>query len=639
MSEDKSKKPLLADLKKLRQRVADLEAREIKRVQAEEALKQSEEYSSTILNHSPNPILVANPDTSIRYVNPALEKLTGYSMVELVGQKAPYPWWTEEALAKLKRDFKEALTREVKDFEQLFKKKSGERFWVEITMTPIKTNGEFKYYLASWVDITERRRAEEALHLRAHLLNEATDSIIATDLDGNLIYMNEVTCRTRGYSKEEMLHMNLKQLVPPETADAVEEKIRRVKEEGTIVLESAHLRKDGSVFPVEASARIVNLGDQTTILFVIRDITERKQAEEVLRESEERYRALLELGEGIGEAVVMLQDDERGRGMHVYASDKWALITGYSKDELLNMSLFDLVHPDAREETRERYERRLQGEVLPGLYEVIIIRKDGSNVPVEGTYAHSSYKGKLAIVGYIRDISERKKMEEQLIVTDRLASIGELASGVAHELNNPLTGIIGFSELLLKKNIAEEIKEDLKIINREAQRTALVVRNLLTFARRHETSKEPVDINQAIQSVLDLRAYEQKVHNIEVVANFDPNLPKTTADLFRLQQVFINIIINAEHFMTEAHGKGTLTITTESDGDVIRASFADDGPGIREENIRHLFDPFFTTKEVGKGTGLGLSICHGIVTEHGGQIYAESESKKGATFTLELPVK
>jgi len=433
--------------------------------------------------------------------------------------------------------------------------------------------------------------------------------------------------------------MNMKQLVPPELAGVVEERLRRVKKEGIIVIESEHIRKDGSVFPVESTARTINTEDRLIVLSVIRDITERRQVEEALRESEERYRALLELGERTGEAVVMLQDDERGRGMHVYASDEWALITGYSRDELLNMSLFDLVHPDAREEARKRHERRMRGEVLRGLYEVTIIRKNGSKVPVEGTYAYSSYKGESANVGYIRDISERRKMEEQLVVTDRLASIGELASGVAHELNNPLTGIIGFSELLLKKNVSEEIKEDLEIINREAQRTAQIVRNLLTFARRHETTKEPADINQAIQSVLDLRAYEQKVHNIEVVANLDPNLPKTTADLFRLQQVFVNIIINAEHFMTETHGRGTLTITTESDGDIIRASFADDGPGIRKENLRHLFDPFFTTKEVGKGTGLGLSICHGIVTEHGGKIYAESALKKGATFILELPVK
>ena len=639
MSKDRSKKSLLAELKTLHQRVADLEAGEIKRIQIEEALRQSEEYSSTILNNSPNPMFVANPDTSIRYVNPAMEKLTGYSIAEVVGQKAPYPWWAEETLVKLERDFKEVFAHGVQAIEQLLKKKSGERFWVEATATPVKIDGELKYYLASSVDITERKKAEEALHLRAHLLNEATDSIIATDLDGNLIYMNEATCRARGYSKEQLLNMNLKQLVPQDMADEIEERLRKVKEEESIVLESVHLRRDGSSFPVEITARTVNLQDRAIVLSVIRDITERKQAEEVLRESEERYRALLELGERTGEAVVMLQDDGRGIGMHVYASEEWSQITGYSNDELLNMSFFDLIHPDDLEAGRERYDRRMRGEVLPGLYEVIIIRKDRTEVPIEGTYAYSSYKGKPAHVGYIRDISERKKMEEQLIVTDRLASIGELASGVAHELNNPLTGIIGFSELLLKKNVAEEIKEDLEVINREAQRTAQIVRNLLTFARRHETTKEPVDINQAIQSVLDLRAYEQKVHNIQIISNFEPNLPNITADLFRLQQVFINVIINAEHFMTEAHGRGTLTITTRSDGDSIRASFADDGPGIRKENLRHLFDPFFTTKEVGKGTGLGLSICHGIVTEHGGKIYAESEFKKGATFTLELPVK
>ena len=639
MSEDKSKKQLPIELKKLRQRVADLEAGGNKQRQVEEALRQSEEYSSTILNHSPNPMLVTNPDTSIRYVNPALEELTGYSLVKVIGQRAPYPWWIEETLDRIKTSLEAALRHGTKAKEELFQKKNGERFWVEVTATPVMVDGEMRYYLASWVDITERRRAEEALHLRAQLLNEATDSIIATDLHGNLIYMNEATCRTRGYSKEEMLNMNLKQLVPPHITSLVDKRLRRIKKEGTIVFDSEHLRKDGGVFPIETTARTVNLGDRTIILSVIRDITERKKAEEALRESEERYRALLELGERIGEAVVMLQDDERGAGMHVYASDEWSRITGYSKEALYNMSMADLIHESDREKALERHERRILGEVLPGLYEITIVRKDGTEVPVEVTYAYSSYKGKPANVGYIRDISERKKMEEQLIVTDRLASIGELASGIAHELNNPLTGIIGFSELLLNKDIPEDVREDLQVINREAKRTSQVVKNLLTFARKHETTKQLVDINQAIKSVLDLRAYEQKVHNIAIVTNFDPELPEITADIFRLQQVFVNIIINAEYFMVQSHGRGTLTITTELRGDAIRASFANDGPGIKKEHLRHLFDPFFTTKEVGKGTGLGLSICHGIVTEHGGQIHAESEPGKGATFIVELPIK
>jgi len=238
----------------------------------------------------------------------------------------------------------------------------------------------------------------------------------------------------------------------------------------------------------------------------------------------------------------------------------------------------------------------------------------------------------------VRDITERKKMEEQLVVTDRLASIGELASGVAHELNNPLTGIIGFSELLLDEDIPDNVRKDLRVIQMEAQRSAGIVRNLLTFARKHAPAKEPVDINSTIQKALELRAYELKVNNIQVNTYLASDLPKIMADGFQLEQVFINIIINAEHFMIEAHGRGTLTITTEQAGDIIRASFADDGPGIAKKNLGHLFDPFFTTKEVGKGTGLGLSISYGIITEHSGRIYAESELGKGATFIVELPI-
>lgn len=220
---------------------------------------------------------------------------------------------------------------------------------------------------------------------------------------------------------------------------------------------------------------------------------------------------------------------------------------------------------------------------------------------------------------------------------DRLASIGQLASGIAHELNNPLTGVIGFSELLLGKDLPEDVKEDLVTINNEAKRTANIVKGLLTFARKQKTEKEPVDINSIIQGVLQLRSYEQRVNNIDVQVRFAPDLPRVTGNGSQLQQAFINIVVNAEQAMLEAHNRGRFTIATEQAGDRIRISFTDDGPGISPENMRNLFTPFFTTKEVGKGTGLGLSICHGIVTTHNGRIYAESELGKGATFVVELP--
>jgi len=249
------------------------------------------------------------------------------------------------------------------------------------------------------------------------------------------------------------------------------------------------------------------------------------------------------------------------------------------------------------------------------------------------------------LTGTFQDITERKQAEErekqlqqQLNLSSRLASVGEMASGIAHEINNPLTGVIGFAQLLMQRDIPEDIRKDVEIINNGAQRVASIVSRLLTFARQHKLGREYVNINDAITSVLELRSYEMKVNNIEVVTQLAPHLPQTMADVNQLQQVFLNIIINAEKEMTAAHRRGKLSVKTERINSSIRVSFTDDGPGISKENLDKVFNPFFTTREVGDGTGLGLSICHGIITQHNGRIYAQSELGKGATFVVELPI-
>jgi signal transduction histidine kinase/sensor domain CHASE-containing protein len=246
--------------------------------------------------------------------------------------------------------------------------------------------------------------------------------------------------------------------------------------------------------------------------------------------------------------------------------------------------------------------------------------------------------GEDEILLILSDVTEERAKQERLYLTDRLASIGEMAAGIAHELNNPLTGVIGLSQLLLDEEMSDGVKEDLKMVCSEAQRAAAVVKKLLTFARQHTTERQAVQINAVVEDVLSLRAYEHKVNNIRVTTRFDNHLPKIIADPFQIQQVFLNIVLNAEQAMIEAHKEGTLTVTTERVDGNIKVSFSDDGPGIPPENMHKLFSPFFTTKEVGKGTGLGLSICYGIVTNHGGRIYTQSELGKGATFVVELPV-
>jgi PAS domain S-box-containing protein len=239
----------------------------------------------------------------------------------------------------------------------------------------------------------------------------------------------------------------------------------------------------------------------------------------------------------------------------------------------------------------------------------------------------------------LTDVTEERTRQERLYLTDRLASVGEMAAGIAHELNNPLTGIIGLSEILAEDNAPVGMKEDLVLIHSEAQRAAGIVKSLLSFARKHTPRKQHTKINRVIEDVLKLRSHEQRVTEITVETKLAPDLPEIMVDYFQIQQVFINIIMNAEQAMKEKHGKGKLLITTEKVADVIRISFTDDGPGIEPQCLKRVFDPFFTTKEVGKGTGLGLSICYGIINEHKGRIYAESTPGSGATFIVELPVK
>ena len=246
--------------------------------------------------------------------------------------------------------------------------------------------------------------------------------------------------------------------------------------------------------------------------------------------------------------------------------------------------------------------------------------------------------GEDEVLFVLDDVTEERAKQERLHLTDRLASIGEMAAGIAHELNNPLTGVIGLSQMLLDEEMSDGAKEDLNLIYNEAQRAAAVVKKLLTFGRQHPTERKAVQINAVVEDVLSLRAYEQKVNNIRVTTQLDDHLPEIVADPFQMQQVFLNIVLNAEQAMIETHKEGTLTITTERVGGNIKVSFSDDGPGISPENMRKLFSPFFTTKALGKGTGLGLSICYGIVTNHGGRMYAQSELGKGATFVVELPL-
>ena len=274
-------------------------------------------------------------------------------------------------------------------------------------------------------------------------------------------------------------------------------------------------------------------------------------------------------------------------------------------------------------------------------------RVDGTPLWVEVTAHATANHGGVQVEALMRDVSERKRLEgqsrdiyHQLLQAEKLAALGQTISGVAHELNNPLATILTWAERLSQREVDDQIRRGLDAILSEAERAARIVRSLLTFARKRNTTRTMVELNQVVRETLALRAYELRVSNVAIIDALAAGLPQVFADPHQIQQVLLNLIINAEQAMVASHGRGTLILRTwyDASADSVTLEVNDDGPGIADDVQSKIFDPFFTTKDVGKGTGLGLTVAYAITQEHGGRITIRSTPGAGASFFVELPV-
>jgi len=612
------------------------------RKQAEETLRQSEERYRTILEEMEDSYFEVDLGGHLTFANNSVCRDLGYSREELIGMS--YKDFTiEDDIESVFKAFNEVYRTGVpnKGFPWKTIRKDGSHGFAETSLSPLRNDkGEIIGFRGVGRDITERKQAEEKLRQSEEnyktLFNSSVIGIYVLDIETmKVVIGNRAASEMAGFSSAgDGIGINpFDFIIPEEREQFLEMAAKEFEQDLRRTHEVRVVGKDGGTGWISImSAKIMHEG-RLAALVSFTDITERKLAEEALRQSEENYRVLFD-SSVIGTIVL---DAETMKILMV--NQAAATMFGFSSvEEARGVDPLDFILLEDREMVLEIVTKELFEQDLRRTQELRMITKDGREIWISATAARIMHEGKLAGLISFTDITEQKKQREHLMMTDRLASLGELASGTAHELNNPLTSIIGFSQLLMEREVPDDIREDLELINNEAQRAASVTKNLLTFARKHAPEKQLNQINNIIEDVLKLRAYEYKANNIEVERQFAPNLPGIMADYFQIQQVFMNIIINAEYFMINEHNKGTLTITTKKQKDTVMISFADDGAGIPPESLRRIFDPFFTTKEAGKGTGLGLSICHGIVTEHGGQIYARNQQGKGATIFVELPI-
>jgi PAS domain S-box-containing protein len=481
-------------------------------------------------------------------------------------------------------------------------------------------------------DITQDRENEARF---TELFETLQEGVYLATADGHFESVNPAFARILGYERrEDVLDRPLSEfLLQPEQWEAEQ---RELALSGSIPGHEVTLRRrDGStVVCLHAAALIRDTGGrvrrhQGTLI----DITERRAMEQRLHREQEFARRLVE---SFPDLVVAL--DREGR--YTFVSPRSKELLGFAPEEMIGTLLGERMTPKDRKQVRALIDAMLSGERTHGSIEYLTQRKDGE-MRLFRASASQLYGASGEIEGVIaaaRDITEAKHIEQQLIQTERLAAMGQMIAGVAHELNNPLTAVLGVTELLRDSASDDVSRRQLELAHRQARRAAQIVQNLLSFSRPPQPHKVCVHLSDLIQRSLQLHEHSLRTNGITLDFVPKPDLPPVMGDASQLTQVFLNLVTNAEQAIREVRTHGTIRIRLGVLGDRVLATVQDDGVGIDRQTLPKIFDPFFTTKRPGRGTGLGLSICLAILREHNGQIEAQPLPDGGTVLTVSLPL-
>jgi two-component system NtrC family sensor kinase len=439
-----------------------------------------------------------------------------------------------------------------------------------------------------------------------------------------------------GYAgREEVLKLDLTTQVYVSEQQR-QEITRQLNEHGAVRnFEVALCRRDGTLIHALENAFVLRDAQDKVLQYrgVFLDITDVKNVQAQLQRERDFTSKIL----NNTQTMIMVADTA---GLISYANRRCYEAGGFDQQALVGNRLDQIISASHKKVFREAFESSLHGLQTDNL-ELVMVRSNGTQGRFSVNLSPMRDEGEdvTSIVVLMTDITDAAMIQAKLMHTEKMAAVGQLVSGVAHEVNNPLTAIMGFSDLMMENpDIPESARKDLKVILEEAQRTKEIVQNLLSFARQRPPQRHPLQVNDIVRKTIALRAYDFSNHGIQIVEKFDERLPELVADSHQMQQVFLNILNNAYDAVQATGRPGRIEIQTFQDEGWAEVMFRDNGEGIKHPE--RIFDPFFTTKEVGQGTGLGLSICYGIIREHDGEILcANNQDSPGATFSVRLPLK
>jgi PAS domain S-box-containing protein len=608
---------------------------------AEQHLQESEATQRGILQASPIGIGLIR-DGKFQWVSNSVCEMCGYANEELVGQSPLLTAQSSDEYKRIQQDMSDTMSKHgVAETETQWMRKDGSQFDVNLRFASLDPTDPSKGGIFSLLDITARKRMEESLQLTQYSIDSTDVIILWLRSSGEVVFVSKAACRMLGYTADEMLTKYAWDITLGYPRNRRKEMWDKLKTGGIEVSETLLLRKDGTQFPAEISAQYLSYQNTEYEFVYAIDITERKVAEAALQQSEVSYRTIFE---SVNE-VIMLHDAVTGRLLD--GNEKIQEMFGYPVVEFLKLQVgeFSSGEPQYSQE-KALHLIHAAASGVPQVFEWHCRRRNGELFWVEVSLRQAMLLGRSIVLAIVRDISERKAFEAQLRQSQKLESIGTLASGVAHEINNPLMGMINYAELISSRIGDESLRAFAEGIKEEGDRVAKIVRNLLSFSRHDQEMHSPARMTDIVDASLSLIGSLLRKDFIQMEIDVPEDLPIVRCRSQQMQQVFINLVTNARDSLNTKYATASedkrLRITSrvlqEGDKSWLRSTVEDSGYGIPEDVASRIFDPFFTTKARNEGTGLGLSISYGIVRDHSGRLTVESKPGQFTRFHVDLPL-